>query len=126
MFVYIRIMEASLRDFEYIPLSSWSYEVAPETDIRTTLNHTQSPINPNQPSTQQSLTISNKESKNFELKKSYYSLQRKKHAKSRLFSEESNRDKRVRELNRYVYIESCMYASIFYTCILCACIYVSI
>jgi hypothetical protein len=91
-------MEAALRDFEYIPLSSWSYEISPDISSPN-LNHTQPSVNSNQPSTS-SQSLSNKESKIYESKKAYYMLQRKKHKKSRLFSEESNRDKRVRELNR--------------------------
>jgi hypothetical protein len=89
-------MEAALRDFEYIPLSSWSYEISPDI-TSPNLNHTQP--SSSQPSTS-SQSLSNKESKIYESKKAYYMLQRKKHMKSRLFSEESNRDKRVRELNR--------------------------
>jgi hypothetical protein len=90
-----RVMEAAVRDFEYIPLSAWSYEI-----------HTEGVERPmSYPPTHQAATSSSGSSLSLtqsvrEGRRSSNSLRRKNHAKSRLFGEESNREKRVRELNR--------------------------
>ena len=131
-----RIMEAAIRDFEYIPLSSWTSKSLDEgcDNISASLAHSQShsqqpqaqthtqthsqstapiPIKKRNhlsnttsalpsgfstsSSTSTSTTLSGRE-----LNLTSYQQQRKKHSKKRLFSEESNREKRVRELNRAI------------------------
>ena len=88
-----RVMEAAVRDFEYIPLSAWSYEIHSE-GVERPMSYP--PTHQTAASsTGTSLTQSVRESR-----RSSSSLRRRNHAKSRLFGEESNREKRVRELNR--------------------------
>ena len=149
-----RIMEAALRDFEYIPLSSWlskatddgcenitaslahtqfhsrqppttlvSTSTTTSTATSTTtatanmqilnqLNSTSSLASGSSTSTSTSIsapvftpvvsstsTSTSTALNGREVNISLYQQQRRRHAKKRLFSEESNRDKRARELN---------------------------
>jgi hypothetical protein len=90
-----RVMEAAVRDFEYIPLSAWSYEIHTEGVERPMSYPPTHQAAASSTGTSLSLTQSVREGR-----RSSSSLRRKNHAKSRLFGEESNREKRVRELNR--------------------------
>ena len=87
-----RIMEAAVRDYEYIPLSAWTHE------------HTQD-ISERPPTTFQLTSVPPQgvpQPMPREARKSINSLQRRSHQKSALFSQESNREKRLRELNRSI------------------------
>ena len=128
-----RVMEAALRDFEYIPLSAWAYEPTQNgaEHFGASLAHSQSHSQHAQAQAQAQAqvtatatataaatattaaapgvgTVSRAGSVTGaplnlrELNLTTYSLQRRRHTKSRLFSEESNREKRVRELNRAI------------------------
>ena len=88
-----RVMEAAVRDFEYIPLSAWSYDIHTE-GVERPISYPPSHQTVSS-SSGSSLTQSARESR-----RSSNSLRRRNHAKSRLFGEDSNREKRVRELNR--------------------------
>lgn len=88
-----RVMEAAVRDFEYIPLSAWSYDIHTE-GVERPISYPPSHQAVSS-SSGSSLTQSARESR-----RSSNSLRRRNHVKSRLFGDDSNREKRVRELNR--------------------------
>jgi hypothetical protein len=92
-----RVMEAALKDFEYIPLSAWTHEPSQEMPERAIPHfHPQTPPSASVPGAP--APLSNREIS----RKFANAVQRRNHAKSRLFGEESKRERRVRELNKSI------------------------